>query len=298
MNHIPDDFYIKLVAEKQFLGPILDVLLLTLPRDNLLSSACLDIFEYIRKENIKDLVKHVVENYREKVTALSYFEPFRELILMHEENRGFAGQMNTYFMDSEDEMGHRPTPVNGRMMEQIVDPMEDEYWNTSDDEDENQPRLDGRDSVGSGPGPLSALVDYHSDEEPEENGDVVMTSVDLDDDRPAKPQQAHGDSRTADITAVPATAILTSTPPERLSEKRRREEEDDDELGKMMQSKRRNSTSAAQNTNGSTATLRKKRSFGGSSKSATTGAKKIDIRLSPMLQSAAGQGSPDNNETS
>lgn len=298
MNHSPDEFYIKLVAEKQVLGPILDVLLLTLPRDNLLSSACLDIFEYIRKENIKDLVKHLVENYREKVMALGYIETFREFIRQHEQNRGFAGNMDRYFLESEDEMGRRPTPVNGRMMEQIaVDQIEEEYWNTSDDEDENPTKLAGRNPLVSGPGPLSALVDYHSDEEPEENGDVVMTPVDSDDSNGAKPEKANEDSDAASDTEA-ASASLASTPPERLSEKRRREEEDDDELGKMMQNKRRNSASAAQNSNGSAAAMRKKKPFGGASNSATTGAKKIDIRLSPMLQSAAGQGSPDKNESS
>lgn len=296
VNHIPDEFYIKLVAEKQVLGPILDVLLLTLPRDNLLSSACLDIFEYIRKENIKDLVKHLVENYREKVTALSYIETFRELVRVHEQNRGYAPNMESYFMDSEDEMGRRPTPVNGRMMEQIVDPMEEEYWNTSDDEDENQTKLAARDSPASGPGPLSALVDYQSDEEGEENVDVVMAQVDSDDDKGAKPEADRESKAAKEIP--PAPMVLASTPPERLSEKRRREEEDDDELGKMMQSKRRNSTSSVQNTNGSAAALRKKKSFGGTSNSATTGGRKIDIRLSPMLQSAAGQGSPDTSDSS
>ncbi|KUI68241.1 hypothetical protein VM1G_04454 [Cytospora mali] len=297
VNHIPDEFYIKLVAEKQVLGPILDVLLLTLPRDNLLSSACLDIFEYIRKENIKDLVKHLVENYREKVTALSYIETFRELILVHEQNRGYAPNMDTYFMDSEDEMGRRPTPVNGRMMEQInVDQMEEEYWNTSDDEDENQTKLAARNSLVSGPGPLSALVDYHSDEETEENGDMVMTPIDSNDNKGAKPEKADGESTTANDTEV-VPVLLSSTPPERLSEKRRREEEDDDELGKLMQHKRRNSASAAQNANGSAATLRKKKPFGGSSNSTNT-AKKIDIRLSPMIQSAAGQGLPDKSDSS
>lgn len=295
VNHIPDEFYIKLVAEKQVLGPILDVLLVTLPRDNLLSSACLDIFEYIRKENIKDLVRHLVENYREKVTALSYIETFRELIRVHEQNRGYAPNMESYFMESEDEMGRRPTPVNGRMMEQIVDQMEEEYWNTSDDEDENQVKLAARDSPASGPGPLSALVDYQSDEEPEDN--VAMTPVGSGDNKAAKPGKADGESKTAN-DIPPAPLVLASTPPERLSEKRRREEEDDDELGKMMQTKRRNSTSAIQNANGSAAALRKKKSFGPSSNSATTGARKIDIRLPHMLQSTAGQGSPDKNDSS
>lgn len=252
VNHVPDEFYVKLVAEKQVLGPILDVLLVTLPRDNLLSSACLDIFEYIRKENIKDLIKYLVENYREKVAALHYIDTFREIERQHDAFRGFnpGNNMDNLFMDSEDEnSGRRPMHLNGRMMEHIsMDSMEEEYWNTSDDEEEKQAKT-------SGPGPLSALVDYHSDEESDENGDVVMK------------QQKEEKS-------------LVSPPPERLSEKRRREEDDEDELGKMMQHKRRNSQSGILNTPGSSTTLTRKKSFG-------AGARKIDIRLSMGVQGSS-----------
>lgn len=257
VNHVPDEFYVKLVAEKQVLGPILDVLLVTLPRDNLLSSACLDIFEYIRKENIKDLIKYLVENYREKVAALHYMEIFRELERLNDSQRGgFHGNMENLFMDSEDENGgRRPMQMNGRMMEHIsMDSMEEEYWNTSDDEEDKTQKT-------SGPGPLSALVDYHSDEESDENGDAVM--------KQQQQQATQQDDKDK-------SSSLVSPPPERLSEKRRREEDDEDELGKMMQHKRRNSQSSIQNAAGAAAAMRRK-SFGGAA--ATTG-RKIDIRLS------------------
>lgn len=279
------------MADTQVLGPILDVLLLTLPRDNLLSSACLDIFEYIRKENmnVKDLVKHLVENYREKLMALNYIETFRELIRANEQSRGYAGNMENLFMESEDELG-RQTHVNGRMMEHInMDPMEEEYWNTSDDEEDGQPKLAARNPLASGPGPLSALVDYHSDEESDENGDVVMKTAEREAGKNAKPDGAGEVSETSnDPEAVPAAVL---PPPERLSEKRRREEDDEDELGKMMQHKRRNSQSSIQNAAGAAAILRKRKPFGGSPNSGAAGPRKIDIRLSsPALQSAVGQG--------
>lgn len=291
VHHFQDEFYIKLVVDTQVLGPILDVLLLTLPRDNLLSSACLDIFEYIRKENmnIKDLVKHLVENYREKLTALNYIDTFSELIRANEQSRGYAGNMENLFMESEDDLVRRPTHVNGRMMEHItMDPMEEEYWNTSDDEEDPQNKLASRNPLASGPGPLSALVDYHSDEESDENGDIAMKNVEVDSSKNVKPDDAKDGSDTPnDEDATPAAL----SPPERLSEKRRREEDDEDELGKMMQHKRRNSQSSIQNAAGAAALLRKRKSFGGSPSSGAAGPRKIDIRLSPALQSAVGQGS-------
>lgn len=288
------------------LGPILDVLLVTLPRDNLLSSACLEIFEFVRKEhgNMKDLLKHLVENYREKLTALSYIETFRELVRLNEQSRGFAGNMENLFMESEDELGRRPPHVNGRMMEHItIDPMEEEYWNTSDDEDEASNKLAARNPLASGPGPLSALVDYHSDEEADENGDVMMKAADAEaaketskktseetSEETSKEALKENDDDTKTISDVDAAPAVLA-PPERLSEKRRREEDDEDEMGKMMQHKRRNSQSSLQNAAGAAAILRKKKPFGGSPNSSTAGSRKIDIRLSPAIQSAVGPGS-------
>ncbi|CAN8102260.1 unnamed protein product [Discula destructiva] len=291
INHVPDEFYIKLVAEKQVLGPILDVLLLTLPRDNLLSSACLDTFEYIRKENMKDLIKHVVESYREKLMALSYIEVFRELIRMNESNRF---PVDSLFMESsDDEMARRPVCINGRMIDPMsMDREEEDYWDAPENEDEGQ-NLAARNPLVNGSGPLSALVDYHSDEESDEIGDVVMKNVNAEkavetNNEATKAERSEDESKsnpqsTSDTTP-PAPAL---TPPERISEKRRREEEDDDEMGKMMQHKRRNSQSSISNATGAAAILRKKQPFSLASKSAGSGAKKIDIRLNPTPQQNA-----------
>ena len=140
---LQDEFYIKHICEKHILGPVLDVLLQTMPRDNLLCSACLDLFEIIRKEGIKELIKHVVENYREKVTALSYLELFRVMLERYEQSQGFMPNVDPYFLDGEDDSAaaaRRPTNTGARgLMEHLpVDPAEEEYWNTSDDEDESQ----------------------------------------------------------------------------------------------------------------------------------------------------------------
>lgn len=270
---------------------------------------------------MKDLLKHLVENYREKLTALSYIETFRELIRLNEQSRGFAANMENLFMESEDELGRRPPHVNGRMMEHItIDPMEEEYWNTSDDEDEASNKLAARNPLVSGPGPLSALVDYHSDEEADENGDILMKAADAEAAKEKSKETSEETSETsetsketsesseetskeADVEATKEdeegtktpndsdTAPAVLAPPERLSEKRRREEDDEDEMGKMMQHKRRNSQSSIQNAAGAAAILRKKKPFGGSPSSNPAGSRKIDIRLSPALQSAVGQGS-------
>ncbi|KAJ9137228.1 Component of IIS longevity pathway SMK-1-domain-containing protein [Pleurostoma richardsiae] len=292
--NLQDEFYIKQISERQVLGPILDVLLQTLPRDNLLCSACLDLFEFIKKENIKELVKHLVETYREKIVALSHLETFRDLLIRYDQTQGYTANMDSYFIESEDDVSRRPNNANTRgLMEHIaVDPVEEEYWNTSDDEDENAKSTGRAGSVNGTSPSTKPLVDYPSDEEADESGDAVMSPVPSDGGK-AKAEKTD-DGRTS-----PRIDLATVTsPPERLSEKRRREEEDDDEMGKLMQRKRRNSSSAGQNVPSAVAPLRKKRSLsGGRDPSGVNAPRKIAISIS-SLKGAAGHASPEHDETS
>lgn len=273
------------------------MLLVTLPRDNLLSSACLDTFEYIRKEPIKDLIKHVVETYGEKLKskALENMEVFKEILRMNDQQSQFQMGDHMFMESSDDEMGQRPAHLHGRMIGHMgMSREEEDYWDAPDNEDESQ-NMAARDPLVNGSGPLSALVDYHSDEEADENGDVIMKQPNGEEVTEATSEETEGEA-SADESKPGTTPESTPpppapTPPERLSEKRRREEEDEDEIGKMMQHKRRNSQSSISNAAGAAAILRKKQPFVLGSKPAGMGTKKIDIRLNPNpQQNAVAQG--------
>ncbi|KAI0021054.1 DUF625-domain-containing protein [Xylariomycetidae sp. FL0641] len=274
---LQDDFYLKHITEKKVIGPILDVLIQTMPRDNLLSSACLEFFEFIRRENLKDLVKHSIENYRDKVQSLAYMELFRTLIVRYDQTAGFTANMD-YFLENEDDVGRRRANVNprtGGLMEHItMDQQEEEYWNTSDDEDDLQARAGERSSGLNGESPGAKLqLDYNSDEDGDEN--IEAGAISADEERAAGGMPKSEES--------PATG---APPPERLSEKRRREEDEEDDLGKLVQHKRRNSTSASSNTSSTSGLLRKKKALAGARDSGGA-TKKIAISLSSNVKTAA-----------
>lgn len=276
-----------------------------MPRDNLLGSACLEFFEFIKKEDVKDIMKHLVHNYREQLVALSGFETFRMMIVRYEQTQGFTASSD-FLMDSEEEMARRPTG-HSRMMEQLhVDPAEEEYWNVSDEEEEHTVE---KAPAANGTSPATRqLVDYLSDGEDEDEMEGEQGAEVADEETPdkaedaAKPEDAPAASDLPDAEsdeakvstsqvdgpseAVPSTESDSEAgpepgavpPPRRLSEKRRREEEeDDDELGKMMQSKRRNSKGVAANAAATQSLLKRKGSFTGGS----SGAGKIAISISP-----------------
>jgi protein phosphatase 4 regulatory subunit 3 len=255
---------------------VLDLLLETMPRDNLISSACLELFEHIKKETIRELVKHMVENYRPKLQSLSYLEVFRTMINRYDQTSGFTANME-FFLESEqdgsrDRRRNRPPP-HGNLTEHLtMDEAQEEYWNTSDDEEDIQLRSGDRTLPANGESPgAKLLVDYASDEEPDDNIEAGAISSDEDksQDRRQKPDES---------------SMMGVTPPERVSEKRRREEEEEDDLSKMVQHKRRNSTSAGHNTSStSPGGLRKKKgavAAGAGVRDAGGGPKKIAISLS------------------
>lgn len=265
-----EEFFIKQVVEKQVLGPVLDVLISSMPRDNLLSSGALELFEYIKKENLKDLVKYLVTNHRDKLLSLTYMDTFKELLLRYDQTNGYTANMD-YFLENEEDVGRR-MPPNARMMEHIaVDPTEEEYWNTPDPEEEDeQAKLAEKTSAANGAAtPSKPLVDYNSDEDNDENGK---------DGEPSSP-------------ASNTDSGLTGTPPERLSEKRRREEDDEEDLEKVVHSKRRNSSSASANSSVSSAMVRRRKSFTAGSGNGTP--KKIAISLSPALSTGGSRSDED-----
>ncbi|KAI8965790.1 DUF625-domain-containing protein [Daldinia sp. FL1419] len=275
---LQDEFYVKHVSEKKVIGPVLDVLIETMPRDNLLGSACLEFFEFIRKENIKELIKHIVENYRDKVQGLSYLELFKTLITRYDQTGGFSANMD-YFIEVDDEPRRRGNinPKTGALMEHIaMDQAEEEYWNTSDDEEELQAKPGNQTPSTNGDSNAKPLVDYASDEEGDENLDAGALSADEDkpDDEPKKTDESPGD---------------VAPPLERLSEKRRREEDEEDDLSKMVQHKRRSSSAASSNAPSVSGVLRKKRSISGN-RDTGNGPRKIAISLSPGPKGDNGQG--------
>ncbi|KAI9794139.1 MAG: Platinum sensitivity protein [Piccolia ochrophora] len=260
---LQDEFYNRQIMQNHLFEPILNLVYETMPRDNLLNSACLELFEFIKRENIKPLILHIAENYREKIKDITYVDTFQNLVTRYDQIKGYNPEMEQALVNQEDEPPLNKASVNGGRRWQGVkdmDPAEEEYFNTSDDEEDSQPANAAQISTplanGSASPALKPLVDYPDDEE----DDAMVTK---DSSPPANKARPPDGS--------PLATTEQPTPPERLSEKRRREDDEDDELGKLSQTKRRPSTSSTSSTSSAgPGTLRRKKSFttgGGSGQS-------------------------------
>lgn len=119
-------------------GLIIDIVLETMPRDNLLNSACLELFEFIKRENIKPFIVHVVEKYREKLERITYVDTFQNLIIRYDQMQGYGAEADsTLFSQDEGDTPQR-IPMNGQRWQGVkeMDAAEEEYFAGSDDEDE------------------------------------------------------------------------------------------------------------------------------------------------------------------
>ncbi|EAW18004.1 SMEK family protein [Aspergillus fischeri NRRL 181] len=310
---LQDTFYQALMTHNNTFGLILDIVYETMPRDNLLNSACLELFEFIKRENIKPIVLHIVEKYREKIKDITYVDTFQNLILRYEQMQGYGAEADSTLFSQEEEA--RKLQANGQRWQGVkeMDAAEEEYFNTSDDEDEWQQenRVHGAVAVNAQNGAASPvvkpLVDYPDDDEDENAMDTKPEADDLQ-----AQQTLEEEDVTADIsleTQSTPVSLSIQTPPERLSEKRRREEEDDDELVKLTSGpKRRSSTSSS---SGSAGLLRRKRGMSiGTLSTAEKGTtqnlsgglsgaapKRIAINLGPAIKPATSE-TESNDSTS
>lgn len=275
--------------------PILNIVVETMPRDNLLNSACLEFFDFIKREGIKTLITHLVENYREKMKSITYVETFTYFILRYDQLQGLASNMETSFLDTEEDTPKRPETGRGNRWEGIkdLDAAEEEYFNTSDDEEEDPSKSpSGRRSM-NGTSPLKPLVDYNSDEDTE-NMDTDPPS----EDPPAKTTSpgslASDDGEKKGVLITPSSTA--PTPPERLSEKRRREEDDEDELVKLAHPKRRNSNSSIGSNTSSV--LRRKKSFTNGAHGSGAGGKPSTIAINlPTAIKSGGESTGGENSS-
>ncbi|KAL8996008.1 MAG: hypothetical protein Q9169_004389 [Polycauliona sp. 2 TL-2023] len=292
---LQDDYYVQQMTKNFLFEPILNIVYNTMPRDNLLNSVCLELFEFVKRENVKPVIVHVVENYREKLEEISYVDTFQSLILRYDQMQGYNAEAETtLFSQDQDGNPHRSS-VNGNQRWQGVkemDAAEEAYFNTSDDEDElaNKKVSSKRAPLSNGVSSASqSLVDYPDDEEEPSEGNIgVMDRMPIE---RLNAQAADGNGRSR----IP----VSSTPPlERLSEKRRREEDDEeDELGKLSTSKRRSSSISSVSSGVSMGSnsgnmLRRKKGFMSSGKESAGSNDKIKISLAGRT-AADGDGKRD-----
>ncbi|KAI8600482.1 component of IIS longevity pathway SMK-1-domain-containing protein [Dissophora ornata] len=82
-----DDFYHRYLIKHNVVEYIIDLLLETGRKNNLVNSVCLEFFEFIRVENIQILLAHVVVNHGARIREIIYVDTFSRLVRHYEQHQ-------------------------------------------------------------------------------------------------------------------------------------------------------------------------------------------------------------------
>ncbi|KAF9582402.1 Platinum sensitivity protein, partial [Lunasporangiospora selenospora] len=133
-----DEFYHRYLIKNNLIQHIVELLLATGNKNNLLNSACIEFFEFIRSENIKSLITHVVPAHGEKLRCIEYVTTFKSLIRRYEQLQDSSradSETDDAVTSTGDSRSLTQKGVYG-WMSSTVDEVEEAYFNDSEEEDE------------------------------------------------------------------------------------------------------------------------------------------------------------------
>lgn len=84
---VKDDFYNRYIIREKVMDRVVNCFLKNGPRYNLLNSALLETFEYIRTEDVKSLVKYLIETHQASFENVTYVKVFADLRTRYEQQR-------------------------------------------------------------------------------------------------------------------------------------------------------------------------------------------------------------------
>lgn len=274
---LQDTFYHAQMTHNNTFELILNVVYDTMPRDNLLNSACLELFEYIKRENIKPIISHVVENYRDKLKDIRYVDTFQNLILRFDQMQGYGAEVDVTLFSQEESMTPTRTIISGGQRWHGVremDAAEEEYFDTSDDEEDEvgffswnesggnfslartdqlmtenqqvkhvgQPGVASNGAAAASP-VVKPLVDYPDDDDDEDAMEINEAQPQQPQPQPQPQQQPSSSTEEYQATTTLPEAPLTSTSPstspssrplERFSFSEKRRREEDDDDDELI----------------------------------------------------------------
>lgn len=76
---LKDEYYNRYIMRGNLFEPVINALLDNGSRYNLLNSAIIELFEFIRVEDIKSLIAHIVDNFYKALESIEYVQTFKGL---------------------------------------------------------------------------------------------------------------------------------------------------------------------------------------------------------------------------
>ncbi|XP_069090463.1 serine/threonine-protein phosphatase 4 regulatory subunit 3B isoform X6 [Pleurodeles waltl] len=89
---LKDEFYNRYIIKGNLFEPVINALLDNGTRYNLLNSAVIELFEFIRVEDIKSLTVHIVDSFYKSLETIEYVQTFKGLKAKYEQEKDRQNQ--------------------------------------------------------------------------------------------------------------------------------------------------------------------------------------------------------------
>ncbi|KAK4405486.1 Serine/threonine-protein phosphatase 4 regulatory subunit [Sesamum angolense] len=167
-----DEHLMNHFVKNNLFKPIIDAFIANGDRYNLLNSAVLELFEYIRKENLKVLLRYLVDTFWDQLVKFENLSSIHALKVKYEQLLESAGTRSTATVLDQ----------RKRLDERALEKEEEDYFNEDSDEEDSasahtagsnkgqsQPSVLVNGSTTNYPSPRAGgLVDYDDDEDDED----------------------------------------------------------------------------------------------------------------------------------
>uniref|UniRef100_A0AAZ3QCZ7 Serine/threonine-protein phosphatase 4 regulatory subunit 3 n=1 Tax=Oncorhynchus tshawytscha TaxID=74940 RepID=A0AAZ3QCZ7_ONCTS len=82
-----DEYYNRYIIKGNLFEPVINTLLDNGTRYNLLNSAIIELFEFIKVEDVKSLIAHIIDNYYKALESIEYVQTFKGLKGRYEQEK-------------------------------------------------------------------------------------------------------------------------------------------------------------------------------------------------------------------
>ncbi|XP_051503414.1 serine/threonine-protein phosphatase 4 regulatory subunit 3-like [Myxocyprinus asiaticus] len=98
---LKDEYYNRYIMKGNLFEPVINALLDNGTRYNLLNSAIIELFEFIKVEDIKSLIAHIVDNFYKALESIEYVQTFKGLKGRYEQEKDRQSRgLNRYRRDA------------------------------------------------------------------------------------------------------------------------------------------------------------------------------------------------------
>ncbi|MGH0132106.1 UNVERIFIED_CONTAM: hypothetical protein FKN15_018200 [Acipenser sinensis] len=127
---LKDEFYNRYIIKGNLFEPVINALLDNGTRYNLLNSAIIELFEFIKVEDIKLLTAHIIDNFYKTLESIEYVQTFKGLNTRYEQEKDRQTQR----------LNSVPSILRNNRYRRDARGLEDdeEMWFNEDDEEEGE----------------------------------------------------------------------------------------------------------------------------------------------------------------